>query len=267
MLEFEWILIFLLLGTFVGFMAGLLGVGGGGIMVPALTSIFLFQGVPLDKVVHLALGTSMASIVVTSFSSLRAHHANNVVIWKIVRGMSLGIVIGTFGATYVASNMNSFYLAIFFSVFMMYVSVNMLFSKKSPLKNNHLVQSNLLTAGAGIGGISALVSIGGGSLTVTYLLWQSLDVKKAIGTSAAIGLPISIAGTLGYLINGWNSVSDINYSYGYVYLPAVALISFASFFTAKFGANMAHHLPVAILKRIFALLLAFLSVKMLLAII
>ena len=267
MLSVEWILIFLLLGAFVGFVAGLLGVGGGGVMVPVLTSIFLAQGVSADKVMHLALGTSMASIVVTSYASLRAHNANKAIIWKIVRGMSIGIILGTFCATFVASNMNSLYLALLFSIFMAYVSINMLFNRKSMSKKSSLAQKNLLAAGTGIGAVSALVSIGGGSLTVPYLTWKSIDVKKAIGTSAAIGLPISMAGTVGYLVNGWNTASDMSHSYGFIYLPAVVLISLASFFTAKFGANMANHLPTATLKKAFALLLILLSVKMLMTII
>lgn len=261
-LEIYWILSYLLLGSFVGFMAGLLGIGGGGIMVPVLTTLFLYQGIPVENVVHLALGTTMASIIVTSLSSLRAHNAAGAVIWPIVKIMSLGIVLGTFLATFVAVNTSPFKLALFFSIFMAYVSIQMFFNKK-PKAGRELASNNgLLFSGFCIGAISALVSIGGGSLTVPYLVWQNVDIKKAIGTSAAIGLPISIAGTAGYVINGWSATSVSHDTFGFVYLPAVLLISTTSFITAPYGARLAHKLPIAALKKLFALLLIILSIKM-----
>jgi uncharacterized membrane protein YfcA len=266
-LEIEWIIIFLLLGSVVGVMAGLLGIGGGGIMVPVLTTIFLLQGVAVEKVVHLALGTSMASIIITSLSSLRAHNLKGAIIWKVVKGMVLGILIGTFLATFLASYASTIYLALFFSAFMFYVSVQMFLNKKPQPERELAGNTGLFFSGSGIGAISALVSIGGGSLTVPYLTWQNIDIKKAIGTSAAIGFPISMAGTLGYVLNGWSNTSVENYTFGFVYLPAVLLISATSFFTAPIGVNLAHKLPVAILKKIFAILLIILSLKMLFSVI
>lgn len=267
MLGIEWILLFLLLGCFVGFMAGLLGIGGGGIMVPVLTSMFLLQGVPVENVVHLALGTSMASIITTSISSLRAHDVKGAVIWPVVSKMAPGIVVGTFLATLFVSNISSIYLAIFFSMFMAYVAIQM-FSNRVPKADRTLSNNTeLLIAGSGIGAISAIVSIGGGSLTVPYLIRQNVDIKKAIGTSAAIGLPISIAGTLGYVINGWESYSMGSYTFGYVYFPAVLLISATSFFAAPYGAKLAHKLNISTLKKIFAVLLMILSIKMLISVV
>jgi len=266
MLDVEWIMSFLLLGSFVGFMAGLLGIGGGGIMVPVLTSIFLLQGIPVENVVHLALGTSMASIIITSISSLRAHHSNGGVIWDVVKGMVPGIIAGAFVATFLVPYISSIYLALFFSVFMAYVSIQMFLNKKPTPSRNLVGNTGLLIAGSGIGAVSALVSIGGGSLTVPYLTWQNIDIKKAIGTSAAIGLPISIAGTLGYVINGWEHHSMGSYTIGFVYLPAVLLISVTSFFTAPFGAKLALRLNVSILKKVFSVLLIILSIKMLISI-
>ncbi|MDH3975554.1 MAG: sulfite exporter TauE/SafE family protein [Deltaproteobacteria bacterium] len=263
MLEIEWVLSFLLLGSFVGFMAGLLGIGGGAIMVPVLTSIFLLQGVAAENVVHLALGTSMASIIVTSISSLRAHNAKGAVLWKVVRRMAAGIVTGSFLATFLASYLNSVYLAIFFALFMAYVSIQMFINKQPKPGREPAGPAGLFAAGSGIGAISALVSIGGGSLTVPYLTWQNVDVKKAIGTSAAIGLPISITATLGYLINGWASSAPQSLTFGFIYLPAALLISTASFFIAPYGAGLAHKLPVPLLKKVFSILLIILSIKML----
>lgn len=266
MLGIEWLIAFLALGAVVGFMAGLLGIGGGGIMVPVLTALFLLMGVPIDNVVHLALGTSMASIVITSIASLRAHQAKGGVIWKVVKGMSLGIIVGTFFATFLVAHISTLYLAIFFAVFMFFVSAQMFLNKKPKPSRELAGNAGLFFAGSGIGAISALVSIGGGSLTVPYLTWQNIDMKKAIGTSAAIGLPISLAGTLGYLINGWGAYSLGSYTFGFIYLPAVLLISAVSFFTAPYGARLAHQLPVGVLKKLFAALLIALSMKMLVSI-
>ncbi|ONG41260.1 hypothetical protein BKE30_05635 [Alkanindiges hydrocarboniclasticus] len=261
----EWALAFIGLGAFAGFMAGLLGVGGGGIMVPLLTTIFLGMGIVPDNVVHLALGTSMATIVTTSFSSMRAHHANGAVLWDIVKRMAPAVIVGTFLATFVAAQIPSLYLAVFFALFMGYVSVQMLLNKKPSPSHKPASSTELLGVGAGIGAISALVSIGGGSLTVPYLTWRNFDIKKAIGTSAAMGLPISLAGALGYLLNHDADLATIPYTVGLVYWPAVLLMSACSFFTAPLGAKLAHRLPVATLKKLFAILLLLLSLKMLTA--
>lgn len=265
---FEWILAFLALGLVVGFMAGLLGIGGGGIMVPVLTSIFLAKGVPVEQVVHMALGTSMASIVITSFASMRAHHKKGAVMWNVVKVMAGGVIIGTFAATFLATYMKSVQLAIFFAIFMAYVSIQMAIDKKPKPSRELSSSASLFSVGSLIGIVSALVSIGGGSLTVPYLVWQNVDLKKAIATSAAIGFPLSIAGTVGYIVNGMmHSSSGSEMMLGFVYLPGVVLISIVSYFTAPLGAKMAHTLPVGKLKKIFALLLMTLSIKMLTSVI
>lgn len=260
---FEWIFAFLVLGAVVGFMAGLLGIGGGGMMVPVLTTIFLAQGIPVEQVIHMALGTSMASIVVTSFSSMRAHHQKGAVMWDVVKVMAGGVIIGTFAATFLAAYLKSAQLALFFAIFMAYVSIQMAIDKKPKPSRELSSPTSLFSVGSLIGIVSALVSIGGGSLTVPYLIWQNVDLKKAIATSAAIGFPLSIAGTLGYILNGMMRTSNTEMMLGFVYLPAVVLISMMSYFTAPLGAKMAHRLPVGKLKKIFAVLLMVLSLKML----
>lgn len=267
MLEVQLLLSFILLGSVVGIVAGLFGVGGGGIMVPVLTSLFVFQGIPVEQVVHLALGTSMASIIFTSISSMRSHHAKGAVKWQIVKAISVGILLGTFCATFIASQINSLYLAIFFSAFMAYASLQMFLNKKPQANKQISGNKEIFFVGTGIGAISALVSIGGGTLTVPYLTSRNIDIRKAVGTSSAIGLPISIAGTFGYFINGWENTSLENYTVGFVYLPAVILISVSSFLTAPYGAKLVHYLPVALLKKFFSLLLIILSIKMLSSII
>jgi uncharacterized membrane protein YfcA len=252
-----WWFAYLALGAFVGFFAGLLGVGGGGIMVPMLTTLFLAQGFPLENVVHMALGTSMAAIVLTSIASLRAHHAHGAVRWEIVRSITPGILLGTFGATFLASRASTAGLAIFFAVFMAYVSLQMLANIKPKPSRELPGPLGLSAVGVGIGGVSALVAIGGGSLSVPFMM------QNAIGTSAAIGLPIALAGTLGYLINGWGAEGLPAFTLGYVYLPALVLVAGVSMWTAPVGARLAHRLPVATLKKIFAGVLMALCVKML----
>jgi uncharacterized membrane protein YfcA len=261
-----WWLSYLALGAVVGFFAGLLGVGGGGIMVPVLTSLFVAQGMPKDSVVHLALGTSMAAIVMTSIASLRAHHKHGAVRWDVVRYIAPGIVVGTFAATFVASRVASEPLAIFFACFMAYVSLQMLANIKPKPSRELPGPVGMSAVGAGIGGVSALVAIGGGSLSVPFMTWCNVKVHHAIGTSAAIGLPIALAGTVGYLVNGWGSGGMPAYSLGFVYLPALVLVSAVSTFTAPMGARLAHRLPVATLKKVFAGVLLLLCAKMLHAI-
>jgi len=264
---FDTIVIFLLLGAVVGFFAGLLGVGGGGIMVPVLTSFFLYKNVPIENVVHLALGTSMASIIMTSASSLYAHQQHEGVLWAVVQKMAPGVLIGTFAATYVVTQISSLGLAIFFAIFMTYVSIQM-FLNIQP-KPTRAIPSRLILflVGNGIGSISALVAIGGGSLTVPFLTWHNVAIKKAIGTSAAIGFPIAVAGTVGYLVNGWSFSYREEYFFGFIYLPAVILISLVSYFTAPLGAKLAHKLPVPVLKKVFSVFLLLLGAKMLFSII
>lgn len=262
-MQLEWLAIYLLLGAFVGFFAGLLGVGGGGIMVPMLTTIFAAQGFPHEHLVHLALGTSMAAIVMTSISSLRAHHAHGAVRWDIVKGIAPGVLLGTFGGTFIASRAPTQPLAIFFACFMAYVSLQMILNVKPKPHRNLPGAAGLAGVGGGIGLISALVAIGGGSLSVPFMTWCNVKMQHAIGTSAAIGLPIALAGALGYLINGWGSSGLPEWSLGYVYLPALLLVSLVSTWTAPLGARLAHRLPVAILKKIFAAVLILLSLKML----
>ena len=259
----EWWLAYLPLGAFVGFFAGLLGVGGGAIMVPMLTTLFVAQGFPEDKLVHLALGTSMAAIVLTSLSSLRAHHRHGAVRWDIVRGITPGILLGTFGATFIASRVDSEPLAIFFACFTFYVAVQMLLNIKPKPSRELPGMLGLSGVGLGIGGISALVAIGGGSLSVPFMTWCNVKVQNAIGTSAAIGLPIALSGTFGYLVNGWGEQGMPALTLGYIHLPALVLVAGLSMLTAPLGAKLAHRLPVAILKKIFAGLLVVLCVKML----
>ncbi|MDR1284768.1 MAG: sulfite exporter TauE/SafE family protein [Campylobacteraceae bacterium] len=264
----ELIIYLLALGLVVGFMAGLLGIGGGGIMVPILSVIFIYNGINVEKAIPLALGTSMASIVITSFSSMRAHKAKNNIVWSAFKPMAPGVILGVLTGAFLVSITNSLALSIFFSVFMAYVSIQLFLDKKPKPTRRLLPKRWLFCAGGGIGTISALVSIGGGSLTVPFLIWQNIDGKKAIGTSAALGFPLSVTGALSYmLITGVENVDMQTLTFGYVYLPAVLFISATSFFTAKLGAKCSQILPISLLKKILGTLNMALCVKMLVSVV
>ncbi len=257
---------YLALGALVGFAAGLLGIGGGGIMVPVFAMLFALQGFESDSIMHMALGTSMATIIFTSFASMHAHYRKqNIQTDKAVR-IAAGVLAGTFAATFLASYLKGVYLALFFAAFMSWVAYSMFQKHDYPHNPKpHGTVGNILS-GTFIGAISALVSIGGGSLSVPYLMHQNLNISRAIGTSAAIGFPIAISGTLGYLVNGWSHTDTEHWIVGYIYLPAVFLVAISSAVTAPFGVKYATTLPRDTLKKIFGLLALVLSLKMVLGV-
>lgn len=264
----EWLLIYLSVGAVVGFFAGLLGIGGGLIIVPALTFIFTAQDFPPDRILHLALGTTMASIIFTSAASLRTHHSCGAINWVIVRQITPGILLGTVIGATLASTLTSQVLSIIFVVFIFYAATQMLF-KLNPAPGFQLPgKIGLFVAGNFIGVISSLVAIGGGLLSVPFLSFCNIKLHQVIGTASAIGFPIAIAGTAGYIANGFMTTQSLpDYSLGYVYLPALIWLVLASMITAPFGARAAHSMQIATLKKIFVALLYCLGVKMLLGII
>lgn len=262
-----WLMIsYIGLGVCVGFFAGLLGVGGGAIMVPVLTSLFVAQGFSNEHVVHMALASSMAAIIFTSISSVWSQHKRQAVIWPIVFNITPGIVVGAFVMAYFVSYIPTKPLAIIFAVFMAVISVQMIVNKKSKPSRQLPSFLGLSLVGSCIGSLSALIAIGGGSLTVPFLMGCNVPMKKAIATSSGVGFFIAITAGAGYLVGGQQQMGLPEYSVGYIYWPAVALISFMSVFVAPFGVKMAHKLPVPMLKKVFAVLMMGLSVKMLFSI-
>ncbi len=262
----EWLIAYFALGTFTGFMAGLLGVGGGGILVPILTMMFVAQGFPDAHLMHVALGTSMATIVFTSVSSFREHNKHGAVLWPVVRTIAPGIVIGTLAGAQIATRISTRGLAIFFAVFMTYTAVQMLLNIKPKPSRELPGTTGMFGVGLGIGGVSSMVAIGGGGLSVPFMTWCNVKIHNAIGTSSAIGFPIAVAGTIGYMINGYSAMEQGTLpagSFGFIYLPALLGTVLASFVVAPYGARMAHKLPVAVLKKLFACMLLFLVAKML----
>lgn len=255
-------LIYGCLGAVVGILAGLLGVGGGLVIVPMLVFAFGMQGVSPEITMHLALGTSLASIMFTSVSSFMAHHRRGAVHWTTVRRIVVGIFTGTFIGSCFASILSTNVLKGFFIVFLYFVSFQMLTNKKPKASRELPGRAGMFAAGNIIGFVSSLVGIGGGSLSVPFMVWCNISMHHAIGTSAAIGLPIAAAGTLGYLINGWGTAGLPDYAIGFIYLPALFGIAAISIITAPLGAKLAHSLPVGKLGKIFAVLLIMVATKM-----
>ena len=249
-------------GFVAGILAGLLGIGGGLVIVPILVYTFTLQGIDPALIMHIALATSMASIMFTSVSSFMAHHRRGAVRWDIVKKIVFGILTGTFLGTCLASAMSTTFLKGFFVVFLYAVALQLLLDKKPKAARELPGTLGIFTVGNIIGVVSSLVGIGGGSLSVPFMLWCNVVIHSAIGTSAAIGLPIAVAGTAGYVINGLNTPNLPEYSIGYVYLPALAGIAAMSILTAPLGVKLAHSLPVPALKKVFALLLLVVATKM-----
>lgn len=252
-----------LLGAIAGLLAGMLGVGGGIIIVPMLVIGFGIQGLNPELIMHMALGTSLASIMFTSVSSAYSHHKRQGVDWSIVKFIAPGIILGTYTGAYFSAYISANFLKIFFSIFLFYVSIQMILNFK-PKATRHVPGFvGLSFTGLLIGAISSLVGIGGGTLSVPFMVWCNLDMRRAIGTSSAIGLPIAIAGGVGYLLSGLGVENLPEYSMGFVYLPALVGIVAFSIFTAPYGAKLAHTLPIPRIKKFFALLLFAVGVNML----
>lgn len=259
------LLLYLALGAFAGVMAGMLGVGGGLIIVPVLAWIFGRQQVSDTLIMHLAIGTSLASIVVTSISSVRAHHRRGAVLWPAFWRLTPGIVIGAWLGAAVADVLSSAALTKIFAVFVLMVSAQMAFGAKPAPQRELPGAAGMAATGGVIGALSAIVGIGGGSLTVPFLIWCNIHMRQAVATSAACGLPIALAGALGFIVTGFNAADLPAWSLGYVYGPALIGVAFASMLTAPLGAKLAHTLPTDSLKKVFAVFLAAVGAKMLLS--
>jgi uncharacterized protein len=251
------------LGLAGGFVAGLLGVGGGLIIVPVLIFLLHAQGLAIGMEPQLALGTSLASILFTSLSSVRAHHRHGAVVWSLVRRITPGIVVGTLAGAVLAAHMSAYSLKVFFVAFLFYAAIQMWLDFKPAPQRELPGRVGTTLAGSIIGAVSSWVGIGGGTLSVPFMLWHNVPLHRAIGTSAAIGFPIAAAGAVGYVLGGWEVSGRPAGSLGFVYLPALAGVVLGSVLTAPIGARTAHRLPVRPLKRVFALLLLVLALRML----
>lgn len=257
------LLTFIVLGAVAGILAGLLGIGGGLVIVPILVFSFGPLGFPQQHIMHLALGTSMASIIFTSISSCRAHNKRGAVIWSIVKSITPGIIIGTFLGTCLAAFMNTTLLKGIFVIFLYYVASQMLLNIKPKPTRQMPKTVGMFGSGSIIGAMSSLVGIGGGTLCVPFMTFCNIEMHSAVGTASAIGLPLALAGTAGYIWNGIGVAGLPDWHIGYVYLPALIGIVAASMLTAPIGVKMSHSLPVSKLKKFFAILLLIVATRML----
>jgi uncharacterized membrane protein YfcA len=252
---------YLAIGAFAGFAAGLLGIGGGAVIVPLLVMVFAAQGIPVDHRLHLALGTAMASVIFTSISSVRAHHRYGAVDWPIARAIAPGILAGAFGAALIAGFIPTRPLAMIFTALVFYAATQLFFDIRPKNTRPLPGTAGLAVAGAVIGGVSSMASAGGAFLSIPFLAWCSVPLRRAIGTAAAIGFPIALAGTAGYVIQGLRAGGLPAGTLGYVYLPVLALIVVTSMATAPFGARLAHRLPVKRLRMVLAVVLYAMALK------
>lgn len=260
------LLTYLLTGTIAGLMAGLLGIGGGLVIVPALALLFASQGFAADSLMHFAVGTSLATIIPTSVSSLLAHHRRNSVHWRAVRGLLPGILAGALAGAWLASQISSPGLALLFGVFEILVAVHLLSGVQAGAHRALPGTVGLGVAGVIIGAVSAILGIGGGTLSVPFLLWNRVDIRTAVGTAATCGLPIALAGAAGFALGGWNSGIQRDMASGFIYWPAVLLIALASVPLAPVGARLAHYLPRKTLQQVFAIILLLIGLKMILGV-
>lgn len=260
----EFFLASLLLGAIAGISAGLFGIGGGAVIVPILAWLLALQHVSEELVMIMAIATSLSTIMFTSVSSIIAHHKRGYVLWDKVRYLSYGIVIGVVVGTFLAEQIAPAHLRLIFALFLIYVSLQMWF-QISPAHSGDAKKNVWLDAviGTVIGAISAILGIGGGTMTVPYLVHRQVAIKNAVATSSVCGFPIAVAATISYVLLGMQHHGLPAWSLGYIYLPAFLGITLCSIFTAPIGAKLAHILPAEKLKRYFALVLFLISVKML----
>jgi uncharacterized membrane protein YfcA len=251
------------MGIVGGFAAGLLGIGGGMILVPFMTMVFTSLAFPSHLVVHMAIATGLATIVFTSISSVRAHHLQGGVLWPVVRLFTPGILVGSWLGPWVAQQLNSTMLALCFGIFVFVAATQMLINAKPPAKFQLPGTAGMFAAGGVIGLVAGLVGAGGGFISIPFMTWCNVRIQNAVATSAALGFPIALAGTLANIYYGLGETALPKYSLGYIYLPALGVIAAASMVMAPIGARTAHRLPVVKLKKIFAMMLYALAIYML----
>ena len=257
-----WWLAYLAIGALAGFIAGLLGIGGGAVIVPMLVFVLTAQGLASEHLLHMALATTMATIIFTSFASMRAYHARGSVDWKMARLMVPGTLVGAFAAALVAGMIPTRQLVVIFTVLMFIAATQIILDFKPKAVGNPGAAA-VFGAGSAIGAISSLLAVGGSFLAIPFLAWCNLPLRRAIGTATANGLPIALAGTAGYVVQGWRAAGLPAWSLGFVYLPALALVAAMSMLTAPVGAALAHRLPVRRLRILLALTLYGLAIHLL----
>lgn len=263
-MNIELIIQFLILGSVVGVLAGLLGIGGGLVVVPALLWLLPAAGISTNLVMHIALATSLTTIILTSGSSAFNHLRLGNVDMFVVKWLMPGVVVGGLAGSFIAEAIPTQYLIKVFGIIVLGLAIQMLMSLKSSNSRPMPAAGTTLGYGGLIGVTSSLAGIGGGSLTVPFLSRHGVEMRKAIGSSSVCGSFIAIAGMTGFVVHGLEASGLPEYSIGYVYLPALFGIAATSVLTTRVGAKLATRLPTAVLKKIFAVFLLFVAGKMLL---
>ncbi len=257
------ILMLMLCGAISGYLAGLLGIGGGMILVPFMILVFNHLGFSQEVIVHMAIATGMATILFTTTSAIWAHHKHGSIDWKLVASLSPGMIFGgLIGGSELFEALKTSWLSFFFAVFIVYTSIQMLLNKKPKAGRDLPGTFGLFSFGTFAGALASLVGAGGAFITVPFMLWCNVKPHTAMATSSGLGFPIAAAATLGYMYGSWSNPNLPAGSLGFVYLPAVACIVTVSIFTAPLGAKMARKLDIAQLKRVFGIMLFFLAAFM-----
>ena len=257
------ILMLMLCGSISGFLAGLLGIGGGMILVPFMILVFNHLGFSQDVIVHMAIATGMCTILFTTSSAIWAHHKHGSIDWKLVAALSPGMVFGgLIGGSELFEALKTSWLSLCFAVFIVYTSIQMLLNKKPKAGRDLPGPLGLFSFGGFAGALASLVGAGGAFITVPFMLWCNVKPHTAMATSSGLGLPVAAAATLGYMYGSWGNPNLPAGSMGFVYLPAVACIVVVSIFTAPFGAKLARKLDIAQLKRVFGVMLLLLAAFM-----
>src|SRR6187402_77876 len=252
---------YLAIGAATGFFAGLLGIGGGTILVSSLALMFAAQGVPPAYVMHMAIGTSLAAIVAGAWASFRTHHRHGAVDWTVVRAMVPGVLAGALAGGAGSRWLSTGFLKTFFLVFLVLVTAQMVFGMKPKAGRALPGPAGLAGTGVFIGASSSLFGGGAAAAGVPLFTWCGMTMHNAIGTVSALGFPLAIAGSLGYVIAGLGIEGLPRWSAGFVYVPAFVVISAASMLVAPFGARLAHRLKGPTLRRIFAVFLLAIGAK------
>ena len=257
------ILLYFLLGTFSGILAGLFGIGGGIIIIPTFFYIFSYLQFPDQILSHMVLGSSLGVIVFSSLSSTFSHNFRGAVDWGLIKLVAPSIVVGSAIGGITAGALDSDTLQGLVALFLVVASIQLIFEFPPPPQNPRTNLIGPVLAGGGIGWLSGVFGIGGGIFSVPYFYHRGLLMMKAIGTSAACGIPIALAGSLSYMIIGYENINLPENSIGYVYLPATIIVGLVSSLTAKYGVKIAHRMKQKKLRIVFAFLVMLMALNLL----
>lgn len=253
----------LVLGMIVGFLAGLLGIGGGMTMVPLLTLVFARQGFPPEHVVHMAIATATVTILFTSTSSVREHQRHHAILWHVVAGFAPGLIAGSLVGPLIVGKMSTAVLSAFFGIFVAAAATNIWLDRQPKPTHRLPGRAGLIAVGAAIAVVASMVGAGGAFLTVPFMAACNVPMRNCVATSAATGLPVAATATVGFIIAGLSQAGLPPHTIGYIHVPALLAIVASSVISAPFGARAAHRWPVKRLKRAFAFVLYALACYML----